>query len=469
MLLSKSKYLLGLQCPKLLWYVFNRPDLVPEPDESTQAVFDQGHEVGDWAKKLFPGGVEVPFGDFKTTIEKTQELLGDRPVFEASFLVDDLYCRVDVLVPSGDGYDIVEVKSGGRVKEENIEDVAFQKYVLEKAGLQVKNTFLMHINSQYVRSGEIDPAQLFVKEDITEFVNNIVGIDVRVADMKRVISGDMPDVDIGPHCNSPHECPMKFDCWKLPEDNVTTLYRNAGFEYTAEGWDRIIDVPAGRLNAKQRIQQEVVKTGERHIDVPKLRKWLESVEYPIWMLDFETSSAAIPFFDGTKPYQQIPFQFSVHKVSENGSVEHFEFLWKELSDPRPSLIEALKCIESTGSVMAYYMPFEKGRIRELAQAFPDDEAFLLDLNDRMVDLIVPFNSFWVYDKKQQGSCSIKKVLPAFTDTSYDSLTIADGATAAREWLRAVKEKDNQAFEDLLTYCKQDTQAMVDLFDVIKKI
>jgi len=260
---------------------------------------------------------------------------------------------------------------------------------------------------------------------------------------------------------------MKDSCWTLPHDNVTSLYRSSGFELMDDGFVSIKDVPSGRLNAKQRVQQDVVMSEEAHVDSAAVEKWVSQLSYPLWMLDFECASSAIPFFDATKPFQQVPFQFSLHCVSEDGSVEHHEFLWDSFSDPRSALLDAMKVISSEGTILAYYQSFEKRVIRDLVQAYPEEKEFLEGLLARFDDLMIPFANFWLYDKAQQGSCSIKKVLPAWTSNSYDGMAIQDGNTAARAWITAVKDNDEQLLQDLLAYCKQDTQAMVDLFEVLR--
>ncbi len=193
--------------------------------------------------------------------------------------------------------------------------------------------------------------------------------------------------------------------------------------------------------------------------------------HPLWMLDFETCATAVPLFDGTRPYQQVPFQFSLHKVAEDGTVQHVEYLWEEDTDPRPGLVEALKAITDEGTVLAFNASFEKRVIRELAEAYPDEEAFLLGLNQRMDDLIIPFRQFWLYDPAQHGSCSIKKVLPALTETSYDGMDISKGDQAAREWRRAINgAEDKEAIlEALRKYCEQDTQAMIDIMNILKSL
>jgi hypothetical protein len=226
-----------------------------------------------------------------------------------------------------------------------------------------------------------------------------------------------------------------------------------------------VDVPEERLNANQRIQQAVLRTGRPHIEAGPLRAWLDALEYPVHMLDFETASSAIPLFDGTRPYQQIPFQFSVHVLDRPGAEpRHHEFLWTEDSDPRPALVEALRVIGPRGSVMAYFAGFERARIDELAEAFPEAADFLEGLNRRLVDLIDPFTRFWVHHPAQHGSCSIKKVLPALTGSGYQDLAITQGDQAAREWLKAVRggEGAEAIFRALREYCALDTRGMVDI-------
>jgi hypothetical protein len=229
-LLSKSKYMNGLQCLKLLWLVFNEPDKVPQPDSSTQHIFDQGHLVGELAKKLFPDGINVPYDNFRENINCTQQLLiARKPLFEAGFLSDKLFCRVDILsLASLNRWDIVEVKSSTSIKEENLHDVAFQKFCLQKQGMLINKCYLAFINNQYVKHGEIDPAQLFNVQDITEEVEAASeGIEDLIATMfESITSPRCPDIPVGSYCSNPYECAVTY-CWEqIPENNVFTLYRS---------------------------------------------------------------------------------------------------------------------------------------------------------------------------------------------------------------------------------------------------
>ncbi len=467
--LSKTAFLAGRQCPRRLWCEIRAPEQVPAPDEARRAIIEQGLEVGALARRLYPHGVDVSrSGSIEDMIQHTRDLLAHRRViFEGVFSAAGGHARADILVPEGEGWTLIEVKSVTRPDEVHLHDIAFQWHVLRAAGVPLQRACLAHVNSDYVRQGPVDPAALFTIVDLTHEVEPLAAdIPDALASLHALLAGGRPEVPIGPHCGKPHACPLIPVCWSyLPEDNVTELYRRNGFDLLADGYERIVDVPPDRLNAKQRIQREVLRTGELHMEAGPLRAWLASLEYPVYMLDFETISSAIPLFDGTRPYQQIPFQFSVHVLDRPGAApRHHEFLWTADSDPRPALVEALRVIGPRGSVMAYFAGFERARIRELAEALPEAADFLEGLNRRLVDLIEPFTGFWVHHPAQHGSCSIKKVLPALTGSGYEGLDINRGDQAAREWLQAVRggEGAEAIFRALREYCALDTRGMVEI-------
>ncbi len=485
--ISKSRYLNGLQCPKLLWTQLNNRELIPAPDAAQQHIFDTGHEVGDLAKLLYPDGVEVPmdFSDLAATARDTHELvncpLDSRvPIFEASFLVDGRYCRVDVLVPADDGtprWDLVEVKSSTRVRDVNVNDVAFQCDALTRAGIELRHLYLMHVNTAYVRGEEFDAHEYFHLENITERAEAVLPyVPAAVDRMLDIVTGPDPDIPIGARCKSPYTCPLMPHCWAvLPENNVTDLYYGGAraFSLLDEGLFAIADVPDRRLTPQQRLQKQTITAGEPHTDPAALRAWLDELVYPLYHLDFETMNPALPPFAGLRPYQRLPFQFSLHiQDSPGAEPRHVEFLAREGGDPRPALLRALHAIGAEGSILAWNMGFEKGVLNDLAELFPAEAEWLAGLNDRMVDLIVPFRRFWYHHPAQQGSCSLKAVLPAVTDLGYDELEIADGNHAARAYFEAVYGATTPAARDLvlgklLEYCKLDTLAMVEILRVVE--
>lgn len=479
-LLTKSKYLIGLKCPKLLWIAVNAKERLPEPDEAAQYRFDQGHLIGQMAKRWFPDGVDIPEDDFKANIEETGKLLGSgRPLFEAGIMVDDLYSRADILNPVGDGYDIIEVKSSSKVKDVYIEDVAFQRFVYLKAGLKIRRCFVMNINKEYVRSGEIDPKQLLKLEDVTDLVEAVEGIGERVQDMFRVIaSPECPDVDIGPHCRDPYACDLIPDCWKhVPENSVFDLHGcRKVWDFFQRGIVSMADVPDDELNAKQLIQKQCVMSGRPHVDREALASFLDALEFPVHYLDFESHNNAVPLYDGIRPYQQVPFQFSLHVQQEDGSLEHHEFLHDSAKDPRPAFLESLRSvIRDSGTILSFYQSFEIGRLRDCAAEFPEYQRWFDDLLPRFADLIVLFRNFHYHSPEQSGSNSIKDVLPALTGQSYEDLDIADGGSAGRAYLSLMLDEDlgdedkAKIRRDLLKYCERDTEAMVWVVEELRKI
>lgn len=486
--ISKSRFLSGIQCPLLLWTQYNERDLIPPTDPGTQYVFDMGHTVGDLAKRLYPDGIEVPGGndrpDLDATVAATRELLPlRRPIFEASFLSEEpdgrRYLRADVLVPAADdAWDLVEVKSSTRVKDINVWDVAFQAGALESAGLRLNRLFLMHIDTGYVRQGPVEPARLFRSADITDraraLMPQVPGMFARYA---AEIGGARPEVPIGPHCRDPYRCALTDVCWRgVPEHHVTTFVRagRRAFDWIAEGHTLVTDVPDRELNAAQRIQKAAVAAGRAHIDKTAVKRLLAALEYPLWYLDFESLNPAVPLFDGTRPFQQVPFQFSLHVQEAPGATpRHLEYLSTGKDDPRPGLVAALHAIGPRGTVLAFNCAFEAQVLAALGEAYPDCTAMTDDLRLRLRDLADPFRAFAVYHPSQHGSYSLKAVLPALTGGGYDDLVIGDGQTAGREWMRAVYGAGVTAagketvMAALRAYCGRDTEAMVQILAALR--
>jgi len=482
-MLSKSRYLNGLQCPKLLWIATNEPERVPEPDAATQHVFDQGHLVGELAKKLFPRGIDVPAEDFMGNIATTKKLLQQRrPLFEAGVISGQIYSRADILSPvNEEKWDIIEVKSSTSVKDVNYHDVSFQKLCWEDTGLKVRKCFLACINNQYVKNGEINPEEFFIIHDITDAVTSASeGIRERISEMVAAIaSPTCPEVNIGSHCSVPYTCPLA-ECWEgLPEHNVFTLYYGGkkSYELYHSGILDISGIPADyKLNDKQRIQYACVLSDEPYIDAVSLKQFLSSLQYPLYFLDFETINPAIPLFNGTRPYQNTPFQFSLHvQVTPGAETQHHWYLADGQHDPRPELLKQLQdCIGDEGSVIVYNQSFEQGVLRDLGTAFPMYREWSEAVIARLVDLIVPFRSFHYYHPRQRGSASIKNVLPAITGQGYEGLAIAEGGEASLRYLDitygdVTQEERLRTREELLAYCGLDTEGMVRIIKRLKEI
>ncbi len=481
-LLSKSRYLLGLQCPRLLWLHVNEPERIPEVDESTQYIFDQGHEVGNLAKKLFPDGVDIPTGDFSFCLAESRRLLSSRvPLFEAAFMSEGMYARVDILQPTGEGrWNIIEVKSATSVKAVNYHDVAFQKYCAERAGITVKRCYLAHIDTTYVRNGDIVPEELFRLTDITEHVEALQSTTAaRAQELLSMIGGPCPENGVGPHCKDPYDCPLRDECWSfLPDHSVFTLHHIGAhaFRLMEAGLRAITDLPPDiPLKRQQRIQRDCLITGAPHIEPAALRSFLARVTYPVYYLDFETLATAVPLFDGVRPYQNVPFQFSLHVVRHPGEApEHHEFLAEDGEDPRARLLESLHAwLGDRGSIIAYYAPFEKRVLQELALAFPEYQEWTDKVCERLVDLLIPFRGFNYYHPLQRGSASLKAVLPALTGLEYAELGITDGQLAGIAFLSTRRtmppEEINRVRNDLLAYCGLHTAGMVSIVERLTEL
>jgi len=482
--LSKSNYLSGLECPRYLWTVMKYPERKRKETIAEEFNFKEGIFVGELAKQLYPKGISIPFDDYLENILKTKEFLNkNKTLIEAGFEYDNCFARADFLVPNGEGWDILEVKKGTRVKNRNIHDLSFQKYIFEENGLEIKKCFLLYLNKKYVRSGELDIWNLFVKEDVsTDVDNEMEFVKERIDGIFEFISSnEMPEPGyLLPKIikNNSHNC-FTERCLELPPNNVFCLYgskRLVSLLFKA-GIKTIKDTPEKfLLNDNQKIQRECEIKEKPHIDKEKIKEFLEELTYPYYYLDFETFSTAIPMFNGLNPYFKVPFQFSLHvDQGDGGKIKHFEYLYNEKDDPREEfLLELQKVLGESGSIIVYYKSFEIGRLNELAERFPDHKEWINNVILRIIDLRDPFRKFSYYNPEQQGSASLKAVFSAMTEMSYEALEIRDGRTAPVEFLRINYEecdelKKQKVRSDLLQYCKQDTLAQVKIIEKLREL
>lgn len=482
MYLSKSDYLMGLDCVKALWLKKNRKELIPEYDEATLATFEIGNQVQDLARDFYPNGVMVDAEswDVENGSKITKELSEKHDVLLEAFakLPDGCFCRIDILVKNGDAWDLIEIKSASSVKDYYIDDLAFQKYVFENAGYPVKRCKVLHLNSDYVRHGALDVKQLFAEDDVTDAVSQ------KKSEVEMYVKGmlsyqtmkDEPKISLHASCS---DCPFYHYCGKdVPEYSIFDLLNTnkANEFYNTTNSCDIKDLPLEYCTTdKQLIDRDCFLNDKIHVEKENIKKWLNSLEYPLYYLDYETVMPSVPLFDNTSPYSQVPFQFSLHiQKTPGGELEHLEFLHQKRSDPRRALAEALvKGCGKKGSVVVYNQQFEKTRNKELAALFPDLSTDILAINERVVDQLIPFRNRYLYSPKQNSSASIKYVLPAFSDLSYKGMNIANGGDAMSKYLafmegKQTPEESKQMFADLLKYCGQDTYAMVLLMDVLYK-
>lgn len=486
-LLSKSTYIRGRQCPKALWLYKHRRELMPRVDAAQQAVFDTGHQVGMLAQQLFPDGVdcspETPY-DFGPAIAATQAAIarGERIIYEAAFLHEGVLAALDILVHDADGWKAYEVKSSTGVKDTNVHDVALQCHVIEGNGIPLADVSIVHLNNAYVRQGALDLQQLFAITRIKDAVDQErLSVPARIATLKQVLVGEEPTVPIGPHCSAPFTCDFMAHCWAhVPEQGSVfelTNARGKEWELYARGIQLLTDIPADEtLTSKQRLQVVVARSGLPQMDRPALRRWLGELRYPLFHFDFETVMPAVPLFDGTRPYQQLPFQYSVHVQRAPGAEPlHREHLADATGDPREALTLALiRDLEEEGDVLAYNASFEKQRLQELARDLPTHAPALQRIIARLKDLHTPFKAGWYVAPAMNGRTSIKVVLPALVpELSYADLAVQEGGTASLRFQQLLTGSypgdAAQLRQDLLAYCGRDTYAMVKVLEVLGRV
>jgi len=443
--LSKSRYCAGLQCAKILWMDCHKSE---EKDVSgvNQARFETGTKVGALAREYFGEYALIPYSDDKKVmLTETERLLFAKTtvICEASFACEAGFCSVDILRYRDDGFEIVEVKSSTGVKEEHIDDMAFQYHVLESCGLIINKVYLMYINNKYVRLGDLDIQGLFALEDCTKKVEEK---QKKIADNIKLIkviaeAEYEPDIPIGKHCDKPYPCPYKKYCFK------------------------------------DKIEVKPSENKPPFVDKLAIKAFLDALSYPLYFLDFETLREAVPSFDNQSPYQQIPFQYSLHIQKEpDAQIDHLEFLAQAGTDPRRAIAEKLCAdIPVDVCVLAWFMSFEKGRIKELADLFPDLAPHLMAIHTNIKDLIVPFKQHAWQSAAQEGSNSIKAVLPAmFADDKeldYHNLDLVHNGNEAADTFVSLPEKTPEEQERiraaLLVYCRLDTLAMVKILQKLR--
>lgn len=483
-MITKSQYLKGLRCPKALWLTKNALDL--EVDQGKKDRAEIGIEVGEVARGLFPGGhlIEYERKTIFELIEETKNAMESKEtVYEGTFLYNDALVRCDILVYNN-GWELYEVKSTTKAKEEQIMDIDFQYYVLKGLGYEVKRISLVYINSEYVRHGDLDLSLLFIIDEIKDlFAKDMQIVDKELCTMKEISKAtNEPEVDINECCFEPEACEFKKHCFRhMPEKSVFDLgfgfRKDKKLKLYRDGLIAFEDLQ-GNSNIKgvAKLQLECSLQDRMEINKKEIDSFLKQLYYPLYFLDFESYQQAIPKFDNINPYRQIPFQYSLHGIEKEGTeLKHFEFLGKEGQDPRRSLAESLiKDIPKDACILAYNMAFERTILKKLAEDFEDLKEELIIICDRIKDLMIPFQKGYYYTKAMEGSYSIKYVLPALcpndTELNYSSLDIHNGSMAMNAFANLhLKRKDEieRTRKALLDYCKLDTLAMVKIWEVLR--
>jgi hypothetical protein len=485
--LSKSQYMEGLRCPRLLWLELNRPDLAEPPDQLTRYLMEAGHRVEGIARKCFPDSIligEGYSGSLDQYVTETNEAIKSEVpfIFEATFATDTLYCRPDVLQRRSNGrWGLCEFKMS--MKDEHLDDVSFQACCLEACGYTVEKSYVIHLDGGYVRLGEIEPAKLFAAIDITKPVlERVQSVPTRVNKLIELIKEVVqPKVSLGPHCKVPALCPFYQYCHaNIPEYSVYELpYGGKKIPVLlGKGIGRLADIPScfplsqlqARLVQSARLEQPVINSDA-------IRTFLQQLQYPLFFLDFESANPWLPPFDNCRPFERIPFQFSLHvQQTKGGILQHFEFLPDSAIDPRQRICEELVgLLGSSGSIIAWNMSFEIGVLAGLGRTFPQHSDKINGVIRRFIDLITPFRSGAYSDFRFHGSCSLKKILPILVPSmSYGNLAIGKGDDASLQFQKLIDGSMSIAEwefirHDLLDYCATDTLAMEEILHVLYKL
>ncbi len=476
-LLSKSRFAAGLQCHKLLWWTTHEPD-APElvPDPASQFVMDEGVRVGESARSLFPGGIHIdlPRDQVQGRLDATIRALsqGAPAIFEATFAEGGVLVAVDILARKGRTYSLIEVKSSTSVKPHHLWDAAVQAFVLRRAGVEVDTVEIMHLNPD-CRFPEF--GDLFIRDAISGRVRALFPqIAKLVSAQAAMLERSLPDVEVGKHCDQPHECPFKSRCWpELPKHHVETFYalrREKSAQLDAQGLALVEDVPDSfPLTVIQQRQQRSVAEGTLQVE-ETLAGALAPLRGRLAYLDFETVGMAIPAWEGLGPWQQHPVQFSCHIVPRKGKLQHVEWLAEGPEDSRASMAEALvEALDGADAVVAYNIAFEKKVLEVIAAGAPDHAPAIQAISSKLHDLL-PVVRDHVYHPDFLGSFSLKSVLPALIpDLTHESLEVTNGQTAAALLHRLLflgEPRSAKAKEtlrrDLMAYCAMDTLALVRL-------
>lgn len=493
-IISKSDFLKFYECASYFWFWKNRKEVLTERqlDPFAQRLSEQGQHVEVKVRELFPEGVMInTYGE--DAVADTKRLLdeGVKTIFQASFLHDNRFIMCDVLVWNElfNAWDMIEVKSssstdGQRKKEHHLIDATFQKIVLEAAGLKVVNVYLIELNKDFIKEGDIELKKLFIESEVTtEILKREPEVLADLQHAENILKADQPtSCDCRYKGRSRHCQAFNYLYPQTPSYSV--------YDFTAIGGSKkklaalvdegIIDINDVRedhdLSKKHKNQWRVHVNDQALLEKEILQDELNALVFPIYFLDYETLPVAIPVYDGSRPYQQVVIQYSLHILAEDGNIQHKEYIHRDQSSPLNIIAQKLReDIGDEGSVIVWNKTFEAGCNKDLAVANPVLADFLTSVNDRIYDLMEVVKKQKYLHKDFKGKYSIKKVLPVMCpELNYDTLAISDGTQAVMEYENLIfgnypPEQKEQAFTNLLEYCELDTWAMVRIYQELLKL
>ncbi|MBL7021859.1 DUF2779 domain-containing protein [Patescibacteria group bacterium] len=492
--ITKTDYLDYTFCKKNLWLKKHKHELFDDVELSDfeKKIIEEGNLADAEAQNLFVDGVLVESVDNEAILD-TKRLIDDgiETIFQGTFYEDDFFIRADIMNynKSLGGWELYEVKASNDIKRKEpyhyVNDLAFQKTVIEKSGLKIVKSSVIHLNKEYRRGGEVDYRELFIFVDLSdEVVEQQVDVKKQMEEIKQYLG---MDEEKGCEClyrGRNAQCTtFKYSNPEVPEYSVHDINRIGLSKKLFYDWiDRgiysldDIDNPE-KLTGAKLAQYNAHKKGSAIIDRESIISELGKLVFPLYFFDYEGFVSAIPMFDGFGAYEQIPFQYSLHIMDEKGNIDHKEFL---ITDPKgditlPLVKQMKEDIDPSGTVIAWYKTYEKQRNEKLAQLHPEYADFLNEINDKMYDLMHIFSKNYYVDPAFKGSSSIKKVLPVVVpDLSYSTMNISKGDQASERWEKMInkdtpKDEKEKIKKDLLDYCALDTMAMVRIYQRLLEI
>lgn len=497
MKLSKTNFLICLDCAKNAWLKIHKPEVYKKKALSSFElnIIDTGNQIDELARSLFPNGILV---ESREDAEFTKKLMEDKTpvIYQPVFATEKYLAVADIFVFNSDTnvYDLYEVKSsttsednGGRKTEDYLIDMAFQKNVLNDLGIEIGNLNLIRLNKKYVRSGGINLKELFFIEDLTNKVNE------KLKDIRQKMEGAYEFLSSEDEPKGNCDCILKgknshcttswysnSDLPEYPVHAISRIHKTKLAELVDSHIFNIHDVPDDfQLSDNQKRQVETAKSGKEYIDKKGISEFLETMKYPLSFLDYETFPSAIPRYNRFSPYQQIPFQFSLHVIENpDGESVHYDFIHTDSDCPDEYFASALKKhLPEKGSVVVWNQRFEQGINKQVGERLSEYKDFMENVNNRVVDLMIPFfGSTTMYDHPEfKGSASIKYVLPALVPhLSYKNMHIQEGGTASDTWNRIVsgeysEDEKDMKIQALKDYCHLDTLAMVEIWRVLNSL
>jgi hypothetical protein len=485
MLISKTIFQEFLFCPKNIWLKLHKPEWSEkfQLSDFELSLVEQGNEVESYARNRFPGGVEV-VGSGENRVAETIRLMasGIPTLFQSTFIEDEFLVRNDVLKydPENKCWDLYEIKATSSLKEtrqrDHIADIAFQVSVLKRAQVPLGKYFHMRLNKNYVRMGDLDMYALFEIEDVTAHVTErLPEVEAKMEVARQYLNQEHEPAGgcecvygvRRNHCSTfQHSNPQIPDYSIHDISNIRKAKLLALMEKGVYGIDDIDDPDEFKLSDKQKNQILAHRLGTPIIDSEKIADELASLTFPLYFLDYEAYGPAMPMFDGYRPFQHIPFQFSLDILRDpTAELEHIEYLHTELSDPSEAIVNLLAKHIVGGTVVSWYKHYEKRIDKEMGERMPQYAAFFEQVNEGMYDLMdIFFDQHYIHDDFK-GSASIKKVLPVIApELRYSDLEISGGTQASNAWWEMVNpsatpSKSKEIQKNLLIYCGRDTYAM----------